>query len=566
MKKIPATLVTLLLLLSPAAVFSQETAQDLTVRVITPDGIPKQGLTVSAEREGFRETAVTNTTGYAVFRQLQPGTYDVVVSMRNLELKRIKVEFPATQQIVVEAPLGRVEVEILDRAGRKVDGIFVTLTSTSKIISTTQRTNSTGYAVFTDMPFSDVASVGGPYRVDVSQESVQVASGEVYLNTSSKTLTLRSALVNVNFTVLNLEGQAVPVSATLVLTAGNYSKTLELTEGKASVKRLAASDAVGKFNTSLSLKLGRVPVTVYSSLLSLETDGEVYVRAEVGELVVKILDPDNKPVKGVRVLVGTRVAGNFTGGLTGEDGTFKPGYLPLSSKTGNYTIYVFRGRTPIHKESVTFSKAVFTANLTLTLQKVNFRITDYGGQVLSNAELQVVDPLSGRVVNATVREGVVEANVFPGINEVKIFYRGVEVYRRTVEISGPNNDIRLTNVNFPVKVSVYDSLSRPIAGLGIKIYVEGVEKVSTKTGDKPIPITLELPANLVIDLYQEDTLLVRERAMVDGPKSIEIRLPGHISLGNNLISIENFASAILAAILVGFVAALLIRVRGKRQR
>jgi hypothetical protein len=566
MKKILSTSLTLLLLLMPAVVFGQETGQALTVRVVTPDGLPKQGLTVTAEAQGFRETVVTNSTGYAVFRQLQPGSYDLVILMQNIELKRVKIDFPNIRELVVVAPLGRLAVEVLDRAGRRVDGIFVTLTSTSKVISTTQRTNATGYAVFTDLPFSNVSSVGGPYSVKVSQEGQEVASAETFLNTTSRTLILRSALINVNFTVLNLEGKVAPISASLALVAGNYSKKIDLADGKGSVKRLVSSDVVGRYNATLSVKLGRVPVTVYSSFLSLESDAEISIGADVGELAVKVLDPDNKPVKGVGVLVGSRLAGNFTSGLTGEDGLFSLGYLPLSSKAGDYTIYLFRGRTPIQKETVKLSEAFYTASLRLSFQKVLFRIVDYEGRGVNNAELKVLDPQTGRVVNATVKDGAAEANLFPGLNELRIFYKNVQVYNRPVEITGANIDIRLTNINFPVRVSVYDALSNLVPGLNVKIYVDGVEKVSDKTGVQPIYLTLELPANLQIDLYQDGALLVRERLSVEGPQSVEIRLPGHVSLGGGLVSVENVAAAILAAILAVSVAVLLLRMRGVRQR
>jgi hypothetical protein len=77
---------------------------------------------------------------------------------------------------------------------------------------------------------------------------------------------------------------------------------------------------------------------------------------------------------------------------------------------------------------------------------------------------------------------------------------------------------------------------------------------------------LELPANLQIDLYQDGALLVRERLSVEGPQSVEIRLPGHVSLGGGLVSVENVAAAILAAILAVSVAVLLLRMRGVRQR
>ncbi len=566
MKKILTTALTLLLLLTPAMVFGQETAQALIVRVVTPDGLPKQGLTVTAEAQGFRETVVTNATGYAVFRQLQPGSYDLVIQIQNIELKRVKVDFPDTRQLAVVAPLGRLDVEVLDRAGRRVDGIFVTLTSTSRVISTTQRTNSTGHAVFTDLPFSNVSSIGGPYSVVVSQEGREVASGEIFLNTTSDKLVLRSALINVNFTVLNLEGKLAPVSASLALVAGNYSKSIDLAGGKGSVKRLVASDVVGRFNATLSVKLGRFPVTVYSSFLSLESDAEVSLGAEIGELAVKVLDPDNKPVKGVGVLIGSRLAGNFTGGLTGEDGMFSFGYLPLSSKAGDYAIYLFRGRTPIQKETVNLSEASYTASLKLSFLNVFFRILDYNGQGVNNAELTVLDPQTGRVVNATIKDGIAEANLFPGLNELRIFYKNVQVYNRPVEITGANIDIRLININFPIRVSVYDALSNLVSGLDVKIYVDGAEKTSEKTGVQPIYLTLELPANLQIDLYQDGVLLVRERLSVDGPQSVEIRLPGHVSLGDGLVSVENVAAAILAGILVVFVAVLLLRMREIKQR
>ncbi|MEM4342002.1 MAG: carboxypeptidase-like regulatory domain-containing protein, partial [Candidatus Caldarchaeum sp.] len=163
MKTATLTLLIILFML-PHVTFSQTQQQVLTVLVTTGDGAPRPGLTVTVQAENFRETAVTNATGYAVLRQLAPGTYQVIVSLQNIELIRRTISFPETSFLKEVAPLATVYAKVVDTAGKPVPNFFVNLLSSTGLVSVSQRTNSTGVAVFRDIPFSNISSIGGVYR------------------------------------------------------------------------------------------------------------------------------------------------------------------------------------------------------------------------------------------------------------------------------------------------------------------------------------------------------------------------------------------------------------------
>ncbi|MEM2037130.1 MAG: carboxypeptidase-like regulatory domain-containing protein, partial [Candidatus Caldarchaeum sp.] len=265
MKPIFVLLIIVLLTLPQIAV-SQQDAQSLTVYVTTPDGKPKPGLTVTAQAQNFRETAVTNASGYAVFRQLTAGTYEIIISLRNIELLRKTVEFPSTPFLAETAPLSSVTVQVYDVAQRPVANIPVTLSSPNRILSTTQRTNATGYAVFNDIPYSSAPSIAGDYRLSVTKEGVEVGSVQRRIEASTEFVEISARLVRVNFTFTDLGGSKALVDGTLVMRGTNFTQQIEVIQGFASVIQVISSEVVGSYNASLSMRLGNRDAVVYSSL------------------------------------------------------------------------------------------------------------------------------------------------------------------------------------------------------------------------------------------------------------------------------------------------------------
>ncbi|MCS6769409.1 MAG: hypothetical protein NZ570_03125, partial [Candidatus Caldarchaeum sp.] len=496
-----AAMLLLLILLNP--VYSQETGQTLTVFLVNPDGTPRAGAVVVVERPGFRETSSTNASGYAVFRQITQGSYELVVFIANVELMRMQLSFPETRFITLEAPISALAVKVVDLAGRAVENVFVSLNSPTGVVSVSQRTNSTGHAVFSDVPHSTVSRVGGAYSLRVLKDGVVVGRGSVEVRGARVLQEVKAGLVNVNFTVAYPDGQkADELSGELILRAANYNRTITVSRGLASIKNLPASSEVGGYNASVYMKLGTRNVAVHTSLLTLDSDSSLFLPADIGSLTVKILDPDGKPVKGVGMLVGTRGFGNFTRGVSGDDGAINVGILPFSSKTGEYIISLFRGRTRILVEPFSLDVPMAVNEISLMFQRLSINVVDYEEKPLSGAEVVITDQQTGRTANASTVNGASVLNVFAGSNDVLIIYKQKQVYKRSVEIAGESLKIKLANVNFPVNIRVLDAFGSLVEGLRVVVKVDDSTAVDDIIRGRPVTIVLETPSMVTVELFR----------------------------------------------------------------
>ena len=565
MKTTTLTLLVILLML-PHVTLSQSQQQVLTVLVTTGDGAPRSGLTVTVQAENFRETAVTNATGYAVLRQLSPGTYQVTISLQNIELIRRTISFPETSFIREVAPLSTIYAKVVDTAGKPVSNFFVNLLSPTGLISVSQRTNGTGVAVFRDIPFSNLSSIGGAYRLSTVKQGITLGSVEKMVEKFVEEVAVSAGLVNANFSFVDSQGVRIKLSASLSLRAGNVTERVDVVDGFASVTQLISSAIVGSYNTSLSIKLSNKDVVVYNSLLNIDAYGSFTLSPDVGELVIKVLDPDGKPVKGVGILVGASGYGNFTGGVTDQEGQFSVGIVPLSKVVGDYQLSLFRGRSRIQVEQLTLSESKVTKEVKLTLIKTSFRIVDYTGSPLSSAMLSIKDTVTGRTVNTTIAAGEASADFFPGPNEVSVTYKDRVVFQKVLELSSEPQAIRVTSVNFPVTISVLDSLGNNVGGLRVKVYGDGRELLSTVSGPSPVKITLELPAEVVVDVFDGENLLARERRYAAGPEDVQIRFVDTVAMGDVLLPVQLVASVFLAVVLAALLAAAFITTRSRKQR
>ncbi|MCS7133304.1 MAG: carboxypeptidase-like regulatory domain-containing protein [Candidatus Caldarchaeum sp.] len=537
MKSIVLLFLTFLLLI-PQAGLAQQPSPPLTVYVSTIDGTPKPGLTVTVQAENFRETAVTNATGYAVLRQLSPGTYEVIISLRNIELIRRTINYPSLTTISETAPLATLTVKVVDLSGRPVANVFATLTSTNGLVSVSQRTNATGYTVFRDVPFSTLSSIGAAYRLRVVKDGTQVAEIQKDVQSFIEFAELVAKLVKANFTFLDSGGSRAPIDGTLTLSGRNATQRVDIKAGTAEVSQLVSSAVVGSYNASLSIRLGTRNVVVYSSLLNIESDADLVLRADVGELVVKAVDPSGQPVKGIGVLVGAPGYGNFSSGITDDNGLVKAGFIPTSARIEKYQISLFRGRTKVLVETVALTEAKTTKEITLPLQRIVFNVVDYRGAPLSNAVLTIKDPITARTYNVTTVNGAASADVFPGPNELQVSYKNTVVYRRVAELKGGTENIRLLSVNFPVRVYVLDSLGKPVENLRAVIRSGESTLFDGRTSSAPLTVELERPAEILIDLYSGQELIIRERRLPEGPTDIDVRLARSIAFGETLLSFD----------------------------
>ncbi|MEM2095117.1 MAG: hypothetical protein QXX19_01155 [Candidatus Caldarchaeum sp.] len=564
--KATALTLTILMLAFIQAAHAQEQTQTLTVRVVDPDGLPKPGLTVVVEGPGFRETSSTNASGIAVFRQIVPGSYELVLLLQNIELLRTSIRYPETTFMELQAPVSRLSVKVSDLAGRAVENVFVTLNAPTGAVSVSQRTNATGHAFFSDVPYSTLSRIGGAYSLRVSKEGAVVARSSVEVSAGRVFREVIAGLVNVNFTVVFRDGQEAPVDAELVLRAGNFSQSLSVSRGVASVRQLPTSTEVGAYNASLSIRLGARNVVVHSSFLTLQSDASIFLNADVGKLTVKVLDPEGKPVRGVGMLIGTKELGNFTSGVTNENGLYDFGFLPLSSRTGEYNLSLFRGRTRIQVESVVVDQRETVKEVYLRFQQIAVNVYDAGGRPLSGAVVTITDPQTGRSANATTANGASFLNIFPGSNEIQITYLQREVFKRAVELSGEPFTIRLPNVNFPMSVRVVDALGGYAEGLRVVVKLDDDIVVDRLTTSQPISLVVEKPSTLTVDVYRGAELLARERVLAAGSGSVDVRLLAYVYVGGGLVAVDVVVSALLTAVLAALSLALVYRLRLARQR
>ncbi|MEM2992700.1 MAG: carboxypeptidase-like regulatory domain-containing protein, partial [Candidatus Caldarchaeum sp.] len=456
--------------------------------------------------------------------------------------------------------------KVVDTAGKPVPNFFVNLLSPTGLVSVSQRTNSTGVAVFRDIPFSNISSIGGVYRLSTVKQGIIIGSVEKSVEKYVEEVTISAGLVNANFSLVDSQGVRMKLSASLSLRAGNVTERVDVVDGFASVTQLISSAIVGSYNTSLSVKLSNKDVVVYNSLLNIDAYGSFTLSPDVGELVIKVLDPDGNPVKGVGILVGASGYGNFTSGVTDQQGQFSVGIVPLSKVVGDYQLSVFRGRSRIQVEQLSLSESKVIKEVKLTLTKTSFRIVDYTGSPLSSAMLSIKDTVTGRTVNTTIAAGEASADFFPGPNEVSVTYRDRVVFQKVLELSSEPQEIRVTSVNFPLSISVLDSLGQFVEGLRVKVYGDGRELLNTVSGSSPLKITLELPADVVVDVFSGENLLARERRYAAGPEDVQIRFVDMVALGNVLLPIQLLASVFLAAILACLLAAAFIITRSGKQR
>lgn len=564
--KATALILTILMLVFIQAAEAQEQPQTLTVRVVDPDGLPKPGLTVVVEGPGFRETSATNSSGHAVFRQIVPGSYELVLLLQNIELLRRSISYPETTFLELQAPVSRLSVKVSDLAGRAVENVIVTLNAPTGVVSVSQRTNSTGHAFFSDVPYSTLGRIGGAYSLRVSKQDAVVARSSVDVAAGRVFHEITAGLVNVNFTVVFRDGQEAPVDAELSLRAGNFSQSLSVSRGLASVINLPTSAEVGAYNASLFIRLGARNVVVHSSFLTLQSDASIFLPADVGKLTVRVLDPEGKPVRGVGMLVGTRELGNFTSGVTNENGVYEFGVLPLSSRTGEYSLSLFRGRTRIQVESLAVDQRETVKDVYLRFQQITVNVYDAGGSPVSGAVVMITDPQTGRSANATTANGASLLNVFPGSNEVQITYQQREVFKRSVELSGEVFTVRLSNVNFPMTVRIVDALGGYVEGLKVVVKLDDEVVVDRLTESQPISLVVEKPSTLTVDVYRGGELLARERVLAAGAGSMEVRLLAYVYVGGGLVSVDLVVSAFLAIVLAVLSLMVVYRLRLARQR
>ncbi|HIQ30414.1 MAG TPA: hypothetical protein EYH45_07630, partial [Candidatus Caldiarchaeum subterraneum] len=105
MKKLTPVIAAAILLMSIITVSAQEQGEDtLLVHVVTPAGEELSGVVVKLSSGEVTQSFRTNATGWAIFKNIQPGEYDIETLQDALVLNRTTVSFPQTKVVTLIAP------------------------------------------------------------------------------------------------------------------------------------------------------------------------------------------------------------------------------------------------------------------------------------------------------------------------------------------------------------------------------------------------------------------------------------------------------------------------------
>jgi len=530
--------------------------QDLYVHVVDADGKPRGNVEVRVVREGFSRIFITNSTGHAVFKDLASGTYTVEAVIRNVVVAQKVVEFPREQYVELVLGVSPLEVIVLDTKEKPVQGITVKIKDSGAHVSLSGKTDEFGSIYFSDIPYSSLSGIGN-YTAEAFVDSIVVAKSE--FSVPEKTLVKLSAkLVNLNVTVTNMEGKKVS-QVNVTIRSGNFSRSLTGSEGFVSFQNIPSSELVP--TRSYTIEVTRTvltkPITIYRENRSVIHDVALDVVASLGTLKLRVVDDEGKPVRGVNVKISHGLLANFTVLETDADGTITLYNAPFStppSNVGDYTLMIFRGNSYMGKLVTKVTSALVEETFVMKLSRTVLTVTDYEGVPLAGVVLKTRDITSGiEYEKTTENDGRVELKILPGPYEVTFNYMGKSVYSSVMNLGEGAINIRLNSVNYPVTVTVVDSLGTPIGGLTLQANFDGKRVYDGVIDKKGIRLSAPYPGELAISVFMDGKLLQKRIIQLTGPEELRIRIGDKLSIGGSLVDV---ALIIQVITLVSFVASL----------
>ncbi|MCD6236173.1 MAG: carboxypeptidase regulatory-like domain-containing protein [Thaumarchaeota archaeon] len=569
MRKLMVLLVISALILSLSAVAQTALAQaeaSLAIHVVNPLGAPLKGVEVHLIKGTETRRFITNSTGYAEFKHLEPGEYVARVKRGNITLAEEKVRVPETREVTLTALIAEVKISIVNLDGEPVSGLSVALNSSGYY--TSSKTDKNGTAVFDQVPYSELGGVG-PYRLEVKLDKVLIYAEKLEVDRPEISEQLRVPLISLRLTVVNLEGVSVP-GVTVKISAGEFSAVKRAGNGTAAFDNVPSSSvsSIGEYRIDVLMTTPGGEITIYSEKRSLTKSQSLTLIADLARLKVKVVDEDGKPVEKVEVSLSNKLAEDFASKETGKDGVVVFDNVPLSAgeaQAGTYKIKARRAGVEIAEAELEVKDPEESVELQARRNVVRIRLVDFEEKPLANYGVSLVDDLTGKEYESSTNEaGVAEFKIFYGPYELKVIKDGEPVYSKLIEVKEESMELKLADINFPFKIIVKDAFENPVKSAELKVFAGSKELFAGRLEGKPVELVLPHPAQLQCDVYAPDGKLVqRESFYADGPGSRVVRLPDYVELGG-LLPLEQIAIAISSLIIALMAAAALILYRASR--
>lgn len=542
-----------------ATILAQEPeSQDLIIRIVNPveEGRPVERARVRIVGPELNSTSVTNSTGYALFKDIKFGEYEITVIYKDIELVKTNITLPFEEPILnFDLYLYNQTVTLKDLDGDPIDRYDVTIVSDTANFTDTKGTDKEGIARFFRLPGSkEYKDIVGNYSVMIKWDNITIL--KIPFNIPTDNFTVTAPLLDLNFTTKNIRGEIVK-GLKIVLSTRNFTISKDAKDGFAFFERIPSStvEQVGHYNLSviLSYETIEVNVTLYERQIFLNKSIRLDPLLELGDIEFFVKDEEGRPFKGITILISHNLAQNFTTLITNNEGYAKLENTPLSTIVGNYSFLFTRGDISVGEEvrALTFSKISITKILTTT--EFILSIIDFKGFPIDGAIVKLHDLITNDTFVATVKEGTAKFNIFLGPYILEIDYLETNVLSKQVNIENRSLTLKIESVNFPVNVRVIDALGSFLTEAKVKATYDGLAvEVKLEEGYfrvGPIPA----PGKVSISVLIEEDIAFKETYAVSGPTEITIMLDSYLKVGGLMVHLGTLA--ISTAI---FVSAMLI--------
>jgi hypothetical protein len=526
----------LLIIFNLQIAHTEENILSLKVLVIDQNGIPQGNMDVLLENKTYVHRFLTNSSGWAEFKGIGKGKYNISVLYEGIRLNTTKVSFPEENKVVLIVPFGSLTVTIVDIDGKPFKNKEVILKCPLGNFTRKGETNSSGIIVFEKLPYSILEKID-KYILEVYYEGYLVASRELYIPVGP--IKLIANLVNVNISVVNLEGRPIEKAKVMIYNKGkNVSRTLLSVNGKVSFEQIPSSNIenVGEYRINIEINGG----IVYNETKFIDKSINLNAICEVGRIIAKVIDSDQKPLKNVTLVFSHRYLSNFKRINTDNNGEAKIEEMPLSKNVGEYFVKVLRGGEEIIEANLTLASHEEVKTIIVPLKEVKIFLLDRIGKPIENAKIKLIDKADiDRIYEGiTSSDGSIILKLLYGGYDIIVIKNNITVFQEKIKIDNPEKIIKNVNLNIPIEIFIKDFFGNNLEEAYVKIDFNEENIFSNKMMNNSLKIIIPFPGKVRISIFINDEEYYTETFYIKEPQTKNIILKSIVKIFNSIIKME----------------------------
>jgi len=526
----------LLIIFNLQIAHTEENILSLKVLVIDQNGIPQGNMDVLLENKTYVHRFLTNSSGWAEFKGIGKGKYNISVLYEGIRLNTTKVSFPEENKVVLIVPFGSLTVTIVDIDGKPFKNKEVILKCPLGNFTRKGETNSSGIIVFEKLPYSILEKID-KYILEVYYEGYLVASRELYIPVGP--IKLIANLVNVNISVVNLEGRPIEKAKVMIYNKGkNVSRTLLSVNGKVSFEQIPSSNIenVGEYRINIEINGG----IVYNETKFIDKSINLNAICEVGRIITKVIDSDQKPLKNVTLVFSHRYLSNFKRINTDNNGEAKIEEMPLSKNVGEYFVKVLRGGEEIIEANLTLASHEEVKTIIVPLKEVKIFLLDRIGKPIENAKIKLIDKADiDRIYEGiTSSDGSIILKLLYGGYDIIVIKNNITVFQEKIKIDNPEKIIKNVNLNIPIEIFIKDFFGNNLEEAYVKIDFNEENIFSNKMMNNSLKIIIPFPGKVRISIFINDEEYYTETFYIKEPQTKNIILKSIVKIFNSIIKME----------------------------